>query len=57
MSFKINYFSIFTTTPILLNYLFGRIAIKVYSSAKGKNLTFQLNNLPKQLPSSKKITS
>lgn len=57
ISFIISSFSTLTTIPILLNSLLGSIAIKVYYNTKGKNLTFQLNSLPKQLPSSKKITS
>jgi len=39
-----------TTTPILLNYRLGNIAISVSSKAKGKNLIFQLKSFPKQLP-------
>jgi len=33
------------------------MAIRVSYKVKGKNLTFQLNIFPKQLPASKKITS
>jgi hypothetical protein len=52
-----SYFYILTTIPILLNSRFGSIAMRVYSKAKGKNLTFQLNTLPKQLPAYKNIAS